>query len=421
MREHLTEDEIAAYRARTATPEQFVDISNHIYRCKQCYRLVESPEKVSAALKALLNINRPEEIHWSEHLAYQELADFVDGKLDDEARSDILAHTEHCPSCNKELKSFGMLKLESDLANQKQADSKKQEGIKSIFRKPVDGKVLGLAILFLATSIMGLVYLRWNKARIDSLREQISSVSQENNQLRQRLEGLLPSLTDGDRHVAIDTGGQVTGLIGLPSAYSAAIREALTNGRLAIASAPHTDMGRVVGQVRGIGTEEKKSSDLLYPISTAVEETRPRFEWMALPGASNYTVLMRDLSTKEVIEGVPTTKTAWTAEKDLTRGHQYVWMVEAYVDGEHERIPSTKKPYGVFRVLDAQEAQEIDIARKSWGDSHLLMGLLYAKAGLMREADLEFRALAAANPESSAAKQLLAGVHARTVNGSRQK
>jgi hypothetical protein len=94
-----------------------------------------------------------------------------------------------------------------------------------------------------------------------------------------------------------------------------------------------------------------------------------------------------------------------------------VWMVEAAIADRHVRAPAPNKPFATFRVLDELEAKEVGAMRTLWGSSHLVMGLTYAKLGLVREAGKEFRELAAINPESAAAKSLLASVEAGIRGG----
>ena len=48
--------------------------------------------------------------------------------------------------------------------------------------------------------------------------------------------------------------------------------------------------------------------------------------------------------------------------------------------------------------------------RESFGSSHLVMGVAYAKAGLLVRARAEFQALARENPGSELPKKLLASV-----------
>jgi hypothetical protein len=95
-------------------------------------------------------------------------------------------------------------------------------------------------------------------------------------------------------------------------------------------------------------------------------------------------------------------------------------MVEAIVEGRGIRAPAAGKPFATFKILDAQQAQEISLVRKIWGSSHLVMGVIYATAGLRSEAEKEFGELVADNPESSTARSLLASVEAKTIGGRRQ-
>ncbi len=57
-------------------------------------------------------------------------------------------------------------------------------------------------------------------------------------------------------------------------------------------------------------------------------------------------------------------------------------------------------PEAKFKVLDAPIARKLEAAKTSVGNSHLALGILYAEAGLFKEAEQEFAALKVDNPES---------------------
>jgi hypothetical protein len=63
-------------------------------------------------------------------------------------------------------------------------------------------------------------------------------------------------------------------------------------------------------------------------------------------------------------------------------------------------------------VLEQAKANELARAKRLFGTSHLTLGLLYADAGLLSEAEREFRLLRAANPNSELARNLLRQVQA---------
>jgi len=58
-------------------------------------------------------------------------------------------------------------------------------------------------------------------------------------------------------------------------------------------------------------------------------------------------------------------------------------------------------------VLDQAKANELARAKRAYGSSHLALGLLYADAGLLPEAEAEFKLLRRANPDSEIARTLL--------------
>jgi hypothetical protein len=63
-------------------------------------------------------------------------------------------------------------------------------------------------------------------------------------------------------------------------------------------------------------------------------------------------------------------------------------------------------------VLDQNRANELAKAKRAYGSSHLTLAVLYADAGLLKEAEQELRLLRRANPNSDLAAKLLRQVQA---------
>lgn len=423
MRGHLSDDELTAYRARTATREQFASISDHIFTCEQCLRLIDAPMKTQAAYDAVKELFRPE-VERNEHLDYFLLSEFANGTLDEEDKAEVLAHAERCAECSNELKVFTVLKAQCDLDSKTKPTADKENKAQSLIKSLGSPSTFGLIMLALVVVwlSMSLLYVRRTQSQITSLRSTIAQLEQQKIDLQnqsttlsaERVGKTQPILKDGQRDISIDAAGTLRGLPPIPATYQAALEDALMSGHLSLPSSPVTSLGRVVGEVRGLQQKEE-SFHVIYPTGAVVEAARPRFEWQRVPGATSYVVLMKDLVTGSDIEGRSTTEPTWKPDEPLVRGHQYDWMVDVRIGEQRIRIPASKEPYATFKVLDARQAREIAIARQSWGDSHLVIGIIYARAGLTREAELEFRGLVAANPESTAAKNLLASVEANAT------
>jgi hypothetical protein len=92
-----------------------------------------------------------------------------------------------------------------------------------------------------------------------------------------------------------------------------------------------------------------------------------------------------------------------------TRRHVLV-AVTAVVEGKEIQSPVTPAPEARFRLLSLAQEDGLRRAEKLYRGSHLALGVVYSRAGLLDEAEREFSALLAANPDSEVAKKLLRNI-----------
>lgn len=394
-----------------ASAERLVAISDHIVECEQCCHLFESPEDLRAAYNAINSDLETALLSEHEHPDDDQLAGFVDGTLDDDGWVTVSAHIESCADCKSEIREISLVKAQTEADLQQRHP--RPEKVVNVLKRPGFRLASGIAAAVLVAAVFFGVNAYRTRLRSAGLESTVARLEQENGSLRRQAEQIKPArpaaivLKDGNRQITVDENGELRGF--LPASYERAIKEALTAGRITIPPPPKTNVGRE-GALLGMESQRERF-EVIAPDATAVEDTRPLFEWQILAGAKSYTVLLKDLDTGEEIEGQPTSKTDWIPGQRLVRGHQYAWIVEAKVDGQVIRAPAPDKPFAAFRILRNDEAGEISTARKSWGDSHLLMGMMYAKAGLTREAKQEFKELVRENPASVTARRMLASIH----------
>jgi hypothetical protein len=81
--------------------------------------------------------------------------------------------------------------------------------------------------------------------------------------------------------------------------------------------------------------------------------------------------------------------------------------VTASKDGQEITSPVTPAPRAQFKIVDEETAREINQHRGAHPDSHLALGILYARAGLLDDAEREFQLLLNANPHSDIARTFL--------------
>lgn len=91
----------------------------------------------------------------------------------------------------------------------------------------------------------------------------------------------------------------------------------------------------------------------------------------------------------------------------LKRGETYSWQVTAIKDGRELVSPAPPAPDAKFKILHGTKTRELEQARRTYPDSHLVLGILYQRAGLLDDAEREFKILSAANPKSQTARRML--------------
>jgi len=221
------------------------------------------------------------------------------------------------------------------------------------------------------------------------------------------------SLRDVDGPVTL-SAERLDGLGALPSAYESHVRNVVLSRRLILPAATLA-LGGHRGSLRtAVGPPAFR---LLSPVGTAVEVDRPVFRWEPLRGASTYTVVVSttDFQTtdfQEVASSPRLSATEWKPSRPLPRGAAYLWQVRALRDGQEVTSPKPPEPEARFRVLDPEQAAELSKARQTYR-SHLLLGILYAKAGLLDDAEKELEALKGLNQDSPFVKDLLNSLKAR--------
>ncbi len=95
----------------------------------------------------------------------------------------------------------------------------------------------------------------------------------------------------------------------------------------------------------------------------------------------------------------------WIPETPLKRGVVYKWAVKSIVNGKEVSSPAASAPEARFGILDQEKALELSLLKRT--PSHLALGVFYARAGMLAEAEREFQSLVNDNPQSKVAIKLL--------------
>lgn len=409
--EHLTSQQVEDYSRRRLPAAELLAVSDHLGECEDCRLRAESDDATFFALhEEALSENGS-----VGHLTAEQTADYVDKHLSGDALqlvNDHLAGCEHCLVAVADLRAF-----RNEIAPSLDREYGPttiparvgwREKLVSLFKvapMPAFGGA-ALAMLLLA----GVVWIIWRMPK-ESHQEVVvapTPVSQpapsiEPSVPSQPAPAVVAQLNDGNGVLSLDQEGKLSGADNLPATYQNLLKKALTSQRIE-RSSQLQGLTRASSTLMGSGDKPREFA-VVEPVGSVVLSNQPAFRWSTLEGATGYVVEVYDEQFKLVASSPELTSRSWTTP--LARGKVYSWQVKAIKDGQEVTSPRPPAPQAKFRVLDQAKANEIARAKRDFPSSHLTLGLLYADAGLLREAEQEFRLLRRANPDSDVARNLL--------------
>ena len=349
------------------------------------------------------------------HLTAEQTADYVDKDLSGEALqvvSDHLAACEYCALAVADLRAFRN-EIAPSLDREYGPTTTParvgwREKFVSLFKVAPLPAFGGAALAMLLLAAVAWIIWRTPKESHQEVVVAPTPVSQPAPSVEPSLPSqpapvVVAQLNDGAGVLSLDQEGKLSGADSLPPAYQNLVKKALTSQRIE-RSSQLQGLARASSTLMGSDNKPREFT-VIEPVGNVVLSNQPAFRWSALEGATGYVVEVYDDQFKLVASSPELTNRSWTTS--LARGKVYSWQVKAMKDGQEVTSPRPPAPQAKFRVLDQAKANEIAKAKRAYASSHLTLGLLYADAGLLREAEQEFRLLRRANPDSDVARNLL--------------
>lgn len=452
MLDHISSQQLERYRSRVMPPAELLSVGDHLAACEACRARLADTERLRQAVVSLQNDFAAEPAAEPDHLPYEQMAAYVDNRLDELDREIVESHIDLCRHCAAEVMELRGFASEVAAYSEKEyapAVAPKRNNLLSF--TPFGGwNRLGrlakfksqLIPLQVAAAAAMIILLVWVAARLLSdssspeppKQAEVTQPSatpgptpdDENPQPQPSTSPAGPdtasdstsqsliALNDGNGLVTLDEQGNISGLKSLPAYYEEAVKAALKSQRVepspALAGLTGTS-----GTLMGSAAEGERFA-LIGPVRTVVQTTRPTFRWQQLKGARGYTVSVFDKNFNEVIKSGNLTEARWQLPSALERGAIYSWQVTALLEDKQITMPASEAPQAKFKVLEQAKADELERAKRNYAASRLVMGTLYADAGLLDEAEREFQALVNANPQSAIARKLLRSVQAARRN-----
>jgi hypothetical protein len=163
------------------------------------------------------------------------------------------------------------------------------------------------------------------------------------------------------------------------------------------------------GALRGASARPAHSG--LKPAGAVVAEDRPTFRWGPIARAIGYRVLLFQ-GSKQVMTSEMLAETFWQPPHALDRGTTYEWQLIARLPKREIAVPAPPAPPALFHVLSRTALDDIEAARRAHPGDRLLLGVLYAEAGVVDRAESELHAHAEAHQHDERALALWRSVAA---------
>jgi hypothetical protein len=436
LSEHLSQIQIEDYGRHTLPAAEFLSASKHLRDCEACRLKVErvlDDDEVFYGLRSEI-FGAPAETVTSSaeqaHLTFERTAAYVDEILTGEelqAAKDHLTGCEQCLMAVDDLRAFRRL-VTPGLDREYQPppapaanESRWRRFVAAMASllprspAPIVGSALAALLMIAAGRLIWRAIERnGNDLKITQTPPSptapvVTPVVSPNP----APDGAtaIAQLNDGAGQVALGGDGKLSGVDRLPPAYQQMIKNALSSQRLE-KSPLLAGLVRPDGLLRKGGDNRGARFSVVAPVGIVMPSDRPTFSWSPLDGATGYVVEVYDDKLSQIITSPQLADTSWTATQSLKRGGIYSWQVTAVKGGEEIISPRPPAPPAKFRILDQTLANEIVQARRAYASSHLTMALVYTQAGLLDDAEREFRALQRANPNSTISRRLLADLQA---------
>jgi hypothetical protein len=471
MSEHISPLQMRHFGERTLPVPEMSILAEHLATCGPCRRQFQQARWVRRTGAPLTFTLAPEAWLKHEHLQYEQLAPYLDGDLGSEEREILELHLSACASCREDVRSLREFRqqiapeMNVSYAPVEQTTTRKKVHLGAGWFgwqwKPAYAVAAVVALIAVAlVATISLSGRRADEQRAQVLRPTVkkkvanpesgpvstsqtvandNAVTDENVQtasntsINKTHEAVKPprtpmlsperrvivspsdssptlaELNDGDRRITVDSAGNVTGLNDLTPASLQVVKETL----LAQDITRPADLTELVGERGALHGDPAagQSFKLLSPARAVIGSDRPTFKWEVMPGATSYRVYVGDADSREVANSgeLSPSVTEWTPSASLPRGKVYTWAVIAKVNGNDVIAPAASQPEMRFKVLSGETLRDLTALQKRTR-SHLALGVFYARAGMLEDAEREFHALARQNPRSQVAMKLLRSI-----------
>jgi len=424
LSDHISTQLLEGYGRRRLGAAELLALDDHLSTCPACRERWRKANPRVAALLTLRSSLQVADEAPPNHLSGEQLAIYAAGGLDEIDCELAESHFEVCPQCAAQARGLRAQNARDVVAVERYSASTGAQtppaplsarlmatsGLSSLWGRflllPLTLRAAGAVVLLASLVLAFALWLRASKEGSAIVgRPPAPAPSISNSPTHPAPEAppvkILLALNDGAGTITLDSHGNFVGLDSLSPPDQQRVKAALETGEVQIS--------KTLTQLRDssastMGGSSGGAPAMIGPAGAVVAGKRPTFRWLPLNGATSYQITITDPAAgyKEVVSSPQLQGRKWTVDRPLERGHIYTWQITARAGAREVKSPEAK-----FKVLDSAAAGELARANKIYAGRRLALGLLYAEAGLLDDAERELKALVVANPQSPIAKSLL--------------
>lgn len=384
---HLTEKQLSEYTNRVLSPAELLWVDDHLADCADCCQKLSSVLQANSGGNGAVNFLTGELTAAEEdfHLSFAQIAAYIDQQLAAPEQQAIADHLQLCHTCQAEiedLQSFQQMLSQPDSVPPKPiAPPNWWETLKTAWWLWPAAATAGLVLVAIG------FYGRTSPEPI-ALQPSVAPITAPTNSDAPP-NSPAPLLTEKSPAA--------------PLAEERAVQLAIATGRLEIPT--EVKSLRSKGGNLLSGKPGEPAFVIVAPQGVLVESDQPRLRWSSLSEAKQYVVTITDQNFNEVARSQSLTATNWSVPVKLKRGELYQWQVTATtVEGQELTAPLPSASEARFKVLSNEAVGIVRRARQRYGAAPLELGVIYARVGLLAEAEQEFKL---ASKQSPMARRLL--------------
>jgi hypothetical protein len=414
MATHLSMEQIRRFEGRRLSRAELDVVSDHIWACELCYQayltVLERRFPIVIDLDDLAGLKG-----W--HLEGEELTAYLSRQMDDLDSDYARIHLLECAECRhrvseaRQYRTDNYFSKNGNRSKQQAAWNSRLPSAPSI--SAASFRIPAIAAVILAALALSLVILRPKPTRQAPINGLSTEVPTPDVPPQVSLPGLSPLSGQADHTVGGNTGElserpEQNRVAGSSKSSRIQPKQQLNDSALvatALAMPPAIEMfDRSMAElIRGNG-KSTQSFSIVGPFNTIVMDERPTLYWTPLKGATTYTVSVFDRNLRLVSASGPLTETQWVVQR-LRQDTTYTWIVTALKDGT-EVVAPPLPARAEFRIVQKAALTELN-RRINATVSHAQRAVLYARAGLLDEAEREFEAHLRDQPADEQARKLL--------------